>query len=71
MKFLNKYAIFCLALGFMMAGCKEDDVKDPGNPVMEYQGLPATVYFGDNLPFTVKATDSQVPLYRQGRALYR
>lgn len=70
MKFLNKYAIFCLAFGFMMAGCKEDDVKDPGNPVMEYQGLPATVYFGDNLPFTVKATDSQVPLSTVKAELY-
>lgn len=70
MKLLNKYIYVALSLTAVLTGCKEDDVKDPGNPVMEYQGLPATVYFGDNLPFTVKASDSQVPLSTVKAELY-
>jgi len=70
MKFLNKYMLMSLSLAFAMSACDKDDVKDPGNPVMEYDGLPSTVCFGDSLPFTVKASDSSVPLSTVKAELY-
>lgn len=69
MKF--RYLLLSLPLCLAMAACSDDDdVKAPGNPVMEYDGLPATVYFGDELPFTVKASDGEVPLSTVKAELY-
>lgn len=66
---IYKYALASLAV-FLLAACEKDDVKEPGNPVMQYDGLPATVYFGDELPFSVVATDNQVPLSTVTAELY-
>lgn len=41
--------------------CK-DEVEIPGNPVINIQTSPADALFGDSLPFTIKATDADVPL---------
>ncbi len=70
MKTINKYILISLTFGAIFTACKEDDVKEPGNPVMEYHGLPSTVYFGDELPFTVTASDAQVPLSTVKAELY-
>lgn len=66
---LYKYAIISLA-AVALAACKEDDDKIPGNPVMQYDGLPSVVYFGDELPFTVTASDAEVPLSTVKAHLY-
>lgn len=58
---IYKYALISL-MALSLTCCKDDDEKVPGNPVMHYDGLPGTVYFGDELPFTVTASDDQVPL---------
>lgn len=69
MKF--RYLLLTLPLCLAMAACGDDeDVKAPGNPVMEYGGLPSTVCFGDELPFTVKASDGEVPLSTVKAELY-
>lgn len=65
-----KYISLAMATMMVMTACSDDDTKVPGNPVMEYRGLPATVYFGDNLPFTVTASDDQVPLSTVKAFLY-
>lgn len=70
MKLFNKYMLMSLAVACMMTACKDDDAKEPGNPVMEVQSLPTTIYFGDELPFTVKASDAQVPLSTVRADLY-
>lgn len=59
-----------LAAGSMMVSCKEDDVKIPGNPVMEVSGNLGEAYFGQTLKFNVKASDSQVPLSTIHAELY-
>lgn len=59
-----------LALGGLMFSCKDDDVKNPGNPVMEISGNLGNACFGDTLRFDVKASDSQVPLSTIHAELY-
>lgn len=66
---LYKYAILTLA-ALSLTACKDDDDKIPGNPVMQYDGLPSAVYFGDALPFTVVASDAEVPLSTVKAELY-
>lgn len=63
--------LFCvLALGGVMVSCKDDNVKNPGNPVMEVTGDLGSACFGDVLRFDVKASDSQVPLSTIHAELY-
>lgn len=59
-----------LALGSLMVSCKDDDIKNPGNPVMEVTGNLGNACFGDTLRFGIKASDSQVPLSTIHAELY-
>lgn len=70
MKLINKFTIMSLLAVGMLVSCKDDEAKDPGNPVMVYDGLPAQVFFGDSLPFRVKASDDRVPLSTVKGELY-
>ena len=69
MKHIKTFA--CLfALGAIMVACKDDDMKNPGNPVMDVTGNLGNACFGDTLRFDVKASDSQVPLSTIHAELY-
>lgn len=50
-----------LALGAVLASCNDDDLLK-GNPVMNVTGNLGSACFGDTLRFSVKASDSEVPL---------
>lgn len=65
-----KTLIGLLAFGSLMVSCKDDDVKIPGNPVMDVTGNLGTACFGDSLRFEVKASDDQVPLSTIHAELY-
>lgn len=68
MKHIKTFALL-LALGGVMVSCK-DDVKNPGNPIMEVTGDLGNAYFGQTMKFDVKASDSQVPLSTIHAELY-
>jgi len=58
-----KYLIMGVACLIFMIACSDDDKEaPPGNPVIENYTQLAEAYFGDNLPFTVKVSDNEVPL---------
>lgn len=59
-----------LAVGSLMVACKDDDVKNPGNPIMEITGDLGSACFGDTLRFDIKASDAQVPLSTIHAELY-
>ena len=61
MKYIKSLSI-ALAAASLFTACNDDDVKAPGNPVMDVTGNIGSAYFGDSLSFVVKATDEQVPL---------
>ena len=44
-----------------MNSCNDDEFL-PGNPSMEIKAENADALFGDSLPFTIKASDVDVPL---------
>lgn len=69
MKHIKTLAIL-FALGAVMVSCKDDDVKNPGNPVMDVTGNLGNACFGDILRFDVKASDSSVPLSTIHAELY-
>lgn len=69
MKYINLIAISALALAVCFTSCKEDDPV-PGNPVMNVTGNLGSACFGDNLTFTVKASDADVPLSTIHAELY-
>lgn len=69
MKYIKLFTI-ALAAASMLAACNDDDVKAPGNPVMNVTGNLGSAYFGDSLSFVVKATDDQVPLSTIHAELY-
>lgn len=69
MKYIKTLA-FTLALAGLMVSCKDDDVKNPGNPVMDITGNLGNACFGDTLRFDVKASDAQVPLSTIHAELY-
>lgn len=54
----------------MTTSCKDEDTMAPGNPEIEFDGLPAHVYFGDNMPFRVRCSDDEVPLSTVKGMLY-
>lgn len=54
----------------VMPSCKDDDTIVMGDPIMNVEELPEHIYFGDNLPFRVKATDDEVPLSTVKAYLY-
>lgn len=69
MKYIKTLTMI-LALGGLMVSCKDDDMKNPGNPVMEVTGNLGSACFGDILRFDVKASDSSVPLSTIHAELY-
>lgn len=69
MKYIKSLSI-ALAAASMLVACSDDDVKAPGNPVMNVSGNLGQAYFGDSLSFVVKATDDQVPLSTIHAELY-
>lgn len=56
-----KYILLALVGGAMIASCKDDE-QLPGNPVMSPKTQFGTALFGDSLPFTINASDVDVPL---------
>lgn len=69
MKYIKTLCI-AFAAATMLTACSDDDVKAPGNPVMDVTGNFDQVYFGDSLTFIVKATDAHVPLSTIHAELY-
>ncbi len=65
----NIYIVAALAGMFLMNSCKDDDLL-PGNPVMDFKTEYSDALFGDSLPFTIKATDVDVPLSTLKAQLY-
>ncbi len=57
----NSYIILALAGMLSMNSCNDDEFL-PGNPSMEIKAENADALFGDSLPFTIKASDVDVPL---------
>ena len=57
----NSYIILALAGMLSMNSCNDDEFL-PGNPSMEIKAESADALFGDSLPFTIKASDVDVPL---------
>ena len=68
MKYTKLFYI-ALAATAGMASCSKDEPA-PGNPVMEITGNLKSACFGDSLSFTVKATDTEVPLSTIHAELY-
>lgn len=66
-----KHTYCFLALSGLIAlnSCKDDDPIS-GNPVMDFKTEAADAYFGDSLPFTINATDVDVPLSTLKAQLY-
>ena len=60
MKTLKYY--FCALSGLTLANACTDDVLTPGNPIMNFKTELSDAYFGDSLPFTINASDMEVPL---------
>ncbi len=58
-----------LAGALAVTSCNDDDFK-PGNPQMDVVAQNADAFFGDSLPFTIKATDVEVPLSTLKAQLY-
>lgn len=56
-----KYILLALVGGALAASCKDDELL-PGNPVMSPKTQFGTALFGDSLPFTINASDVDVPL---------
>ena len=55
------YITLALAGILSMNSCNDDEFL-PGNPSMEIKAENADALFGDSLPFTIKASDVDVPL---------
>lgn len=53
----------------MLASCSDDD-PIIGNPVIDYQNPTSAAHFGDSIPFTVNASDVDVPLSTLKARLY-
>lgn len=64
-----KYYLMALAGIAMLNACSNDDAV-PGNPTMNFQAEPSSALFGDSLPFTIKASDADVPLSTLKAQLY-
>lgn len=65
----NIYIVAALAGMLLMNSCKDDDLL-PGNPVMDFKTEYSDALFGDSLPFTIKASDVDVPLSTLKAQLY-
>lgn len=64
-----KIATLLLACAALTTACNDNDWV-PGNPVMDITGNLDNACFGDSLSFTVKATDTDVPLSTIHAELY-
>lgn len=56
-----KYCLLALAGVLFMNSCNDDEVA-PGSPVMDFKTQAGDACFGDSLPFTINASDMDVPL---------
>lgn len=65
----NIYIAVALAGMLMMNSCNDDDLL-PGNPVMDFNTQYSDALFGDSLPFSIKASDVDVPLSTLKAQLY-
>lgn len=65
----NIYLTLALVGVLSVASCNDDD-WNPGNPGMDVNMEQADALFGDSLPFTVKASDLEVPLSTLKAQLY-
>lgn len=63
-----KYILPALLWVGLGISCSEDSLK--GNPVIDVKSDIENVFYGDSLPFTVKATDADVPLSTLKARLY-
>ena len=68
MKYIKTIALM-FASAAMLTACNDED-WNPGNPVMNVSGDLETAHFGDSLAFTIKATDTEVPLSTIHAELY-
>lgn len=67
----NTILISLFMLGILaLAGCKKEEDKIPGNPVIDTQTAINKAYFGDSLTFSVDVSDGQVPLSTLKAQLY-
>lgn len=64
-----KYAFLALAGIASLTSCSDDDWK-VGSPQMDVKTDLGTAYFGDNLHFTINASDAEVPLSTLRAQLY-
>ncbi len=46
----------------VLASCSDDDIKAPGNPIMDVKTTLSSACFGDSLRITINASDAEVPL---------
>lgn len=56
-----KYILIVLVGALVFNACKHDD-PSLGNPIMDFKTQVSTAYFGDSIPFTINASDDDVPL---------
>lgn len=56
-----KYYLLALTGVLFMNSCNDDEVV-PGNPTMDFKTQTGDACFGDSLPFTINASDIEVPL---------
>ena len=64
-----KYYLMALAGVALFNACDDDEIV-PGNPVMDFKTETASALFGDSLPFTINASDVDVPLSTLKAQLY-
>lgn len=68
MKYIKTFALL-FASAALLTACDDDDWA-PGNPVMNVTGDLGKACFGDSLPFTINASDAEVPLSTIHAELY-
>ena len=64
-----KYYLLALVGVAMFHACDDDELV-PGNPVMDFKTEASSALFGDSLPFTINASDADVPLSTLKAKLY-
>ena len=69
-KMKHKILLMAALAGVMAATSCDDDDFTAGNPQVDVVAQDADAFFGDSLPFTIKATDVEVPLSTLKAQLY-
>ena len=65
-----KYYLMALASIAMLNACSDDDPVPRQPRQWTFQAEPSSALFGDSLPFTIKASDADVPLSTLKAQLY-